>query len=235
MKQVRRALDRAAVRACRFLVANSRFTADRLAALYGRPADALAYPGVDLSLYTPGEGADYAVSVGRLSPEKGLDSLLIAWRAIPDVPLLLVGDGDLAYVQRLRALAPPNVRFAGALPPDAVAGILQRAAFAVIAAEAEEFGIAPLEAMAAALPVLGLRGGALPELVAHNETGLLVHSVEAIAIESRRLWYDRAERGRLGTAGRERAANFAWENTVRAIEAVCLRLADMPLTLKRTS
>src|SRR5439155_11867247 len=80
--RVRRVLDWFAVRRSAQLVANSRYTAGRLWQLYRREADVIVYPGVDLGLFRPGTGGDaaYAITVGRLSPEKGLDRLLELWR-----------------------------------------------------------------------------------------------------------------------------------------------------------
>src|ERR671935_816335 len=70
---LRRLVDWIAVRQANQLVANSRYTAARLRQLYRREADAVIYPGVDLTLFRPGPPSDaYAITVGRLSPEKGL-------------------------------------------------------------------------------------------------------------------------------------------------------------------
>ncbi|MDQ3811109.1 MAG: glycosyltransferase family 4 protein, partial [Chloroflexota bacterium] len=90
----RRAVDRLAVRRAARLVANSRYTAMRLRQLYGVEADVVVYPGVDLELFQPAAAAGaYAITVGRLSPEKGLDRLLAIWRELPDLPLHVVGGG----------------------------------------------------------------------------------------------------------------------------------------------
>lgn len=71
------------------------------------------------------EGAgEYFLYVGRLSPEKGVASLLTAWRALNE-PLLVVGDGPEAA--RLRAMAPPGVDFLGQVEPSEVPALLARA------------------------------------------------------------------------------------------------------------
>ena len=93
------------------VIANSRYTAGRVRRLYRREADAVVYPGVDLDLFRPDSHRvtaepSYAITVGRLSPEKGLDRLLDVWRDIPDLPLHVVGAGLPEVVRELRAHAP---------------------------------------------------------------------------------------------------------------------------------
>src|SRR5579859_4442884 len=110
--RLRRMLDWLAVRRSARLVANSHYTATRLRHLYGRDVDAVVYPGVDLAAFQPGAETPrtaepaYAITVGRLAPEKGLDRLFEAWRDMPDLPLHVVGGGHPEIVRQLRELAP---------------------------------------------------------------------------------------------------------------------------------
>lgn len=224
---LRRAVDRLAVRRCARLIANSAYTASRFPALYGRRADAIVYPGVDLALFRPtDQHARYAITVGRLAPERGLDHLLRLWSDLPDVPLLVVGTGDLAYTASLRAHAPPNVRFLGPLSPDQVAARLQASSVAVFTSPREEFGIAPLEALASGVPVVALDDGGVRETVTHGENGYLVSSDEAFRDAVGIILADPAVRSRLSAAARERAELFSWESTARGIEQVCLALLE---------
>jgi len=101
----------------------------------------------------------YAITVGRLSPEKGLDRLLDVWRDIPDLPLHVVGAGLPEVVRELRARAPSGVFFRGDLPSADLALAYRGAAVAVFAPYGEEFGMAPLEAMASGVAVVAWRGG----------------------------------------------------------------------------
>jgi len=98
------------------LVGKSRYTAARVRQLYRREADAVVYPGVDLALFRPGQaGSAYAITGSRLSPEKGLDRLLVLGRDLPDLPLHVVGDGHPDVLRELRQLAPSGVVFRGNL------------------------------------------------------------------------------------------------------------------------
>jgi glycosyltransferase involved in cell wall biosynthesis len=229
----RRAIDWLAVRRAAQLVANSRYTAGRLRRLYRREADAIVYPGVDLDLFRPGDRvaqgeAAYAITVGRLSPEKGLERLLDVWRDIPDLPLQVVGTGPPEVVRALRAQAPSGVHFRGQLTSAELASAYRGAAVAVFAPYGEEFGMAPLEAMASSVPVVAWREGGLQETIVDGETGYLVSDTVTLRQRVRLLLHDPARRQAFGEAARIRAENFSWQRTAAGIEAVCWRLAGTP-------
>ena len=78
----------------------------------------------------------------------------------------------------------------------------------------EPFGMPPTEAMAAGLPVVATRSGALPEIVVHGKTGLLVDraDVDGLAGALLELLQDPGKRSRMGAAGRARALeHFSWD------------------------
>jgi len=227
---LRRAIDWLAVRRASQLVANSRYTAGRLRELYRREADAIVYPGVDLALFTPGgkPHQGYAISVGRLSPEKGLDRLLDLWRDVPDLPLHIVGGGLPDQVRQWRAVAPNGVLFRGQLTSGDLAEAYRGATVAVFAPHREELGLAPLEAMASGVPVVAWREGGLQETIVDGETGYLVSDGVTFRQRVRLVLHDADLRQALGVAARRRAEQFSWQQTASAIEAVCLRLAETP-------
>lgn len=111
-----------------------------------------------------------ALYVGRLSPEKGVATLVEAWRAVPDHHLTIVGDGPLR--QELEQAAPPNVRLVGRADADQVAEHMVSAALLVMPSVwFEGFPLIPIEAFCQGLPVLASDIGALREIVAPGETG----------------------------------------------------------------
>jgi glycosyltransferase involved in cell wall biosynthesis len=226
----RRLLDWLAVRRAGQLIANSRYTAARLRRLYGREPDGVVYPGVDLELFQPGTaGGHFAVTVGRLAEEKGLDRLLDLWRELPDLPLHIVGTGDATIVAALRARAPAHVVFRGPLPPEALAEVYREAALAVFASRGEEFGIAPLEAMASGLPVVAWGEGGPLETIVEGETGFLAGDEVTFRQRVRLLMYDVSLRATSGQRARARAERFSWERTAAGIEQVCVRLSGSRL------
>jgi glycosyltransferase involved in cell wall biosynthesis len=140
---------------------------------------------------------DYFLFVGRLSPEKGVRTLVEAWKETT-AKLLVVGSGPEAA--RLRASATRNVEFAGPVPQSQVADIL-RGARAVLSPslwyEAQPRVI--LEAYAAGVPVIASRIGGLTELISEGESGLLVPPRDPAAwAEAVERLLDDAENGRLG-------------------------------------
>jgi len=150
-------------------VAASRFVARRLRKAYRREASAVIHPPVDTERFRPGSAprGDYYVTVARLMPFKRVDLLVEAFAALPDRRLVVVGDGP--EMQRLRAVRPPNVELAGRLDPDGVRARLQRAR-AFVFASVDDFGIAPVEALACGTPVIALRKGGAAETVAGLES-----------------------------------------------------------------
>ncbi|MBX5475180.1 MAG: glycosyltransferase family 4 protein [Thermoleophilia bacterium] len=155
--------------------------------------------------------------VGRLSPEKNIDTLV---EACGDLNLVVAGDGPL------RRLVPGAL---GAVPHAEVERLLERASVVVAPCEREGFGLAAAEAMAFGRPVVAAAGGALLELVADGETGLLVPPRDAAALRAavERLLADPELRVRLGSAARERARErFGWEAVIERTLAVYRRALE---------
>jgi D-inositol-3-phosphate glycosyltransferase len=149
--------------------------------------------------------------VGRLSPEKNVDTLV---EAVGDLNLVVAGDGPL------RDRVPHAL---GAVPHAEVERLLERASVLVAPCEREGFGLAAAEAMAFGRPVVAAAGGALLELVADGETGLLVAPRDAAALRDAvlRLLGDAELRTRLGRAGRERARErLGWDAVIEQTLAV---------------
>jgi glycosyltransferase involved in cell wall biosynthesis len=116
----------------------------------------------------PGE---YFLYLGRLAPEKGVDTVLRAAGSLGG-RVLVVGDGPQG--EHLRREAPPTVEFAGQVPPENVPDLLVRARALLVPSvwyEAAPRGI--LEAYASGVPVIASRIGALPEAVEEGVTGTL--------------------------------------------------------------
>ncbi|HKU59201.1 MAG TPA: glycosyltransferase family 4 protein [Gaiellaceae bacterium] len=148
--------------------------------------------------------------LGRLSPEKNIDTLV---EAVGDLNLVVAGDGPL------RTLVPHAL---GAVSHEEAGRLLERASVLVAPCEREGFGLAAAEAMAYGRPVVAAAGGGLLELV-DDETGILVEPRNAPAMRTavRTLLADPALCARLGAAGRERARErFGWDTVIdKTLEA----------------
>lgn len=110
--------------------------------------------------------------VGRLSEEKGIRSLVKAWREVPrHIQLTVAGDGPL--LGEMRELAPSNVRFLGKQDKSQVLSLMQGARLLVVPSICYEgFPVVVAEAFAAGLPVAASRLGALADIICNGETGL---------------------------------------------------------------
>jgi glycosyltransferase involved in cell wall biosynthesis len=142
------------------------------------------------------EGA-HALVASRLAPEKGIEVAIEACAAA-DVPLVVAGDGPEAAALRERAArAGGEVGFTGRLDALPLAELRAGAGLAVVPSRsAETFGLAAAEAMAAGVPVVASRVGALPELV-EDDALVPAGDVGALAGAVRRSFGDAAagERG----------------------------------------
>jgi glycosyltransferase involved in cell wall biosynthesis len=158
------------------------------------------------------EGVPRLLCVGRLIPIKGHIVLLRAFaearREVPGLELEIAGRGPLEPA--LRALArelgiADSIRFLGYVNP--IQSAIERAAVVVVPSMGEGFGMAALEAMERARPVIAASIGGLGELVRDGETGVLVPPGEAEPLRDAivRLAGDPELARRMGEAGRRRA------------------------------
>jgi glycosyltransferase involved in cell wall biosynthesis len=118
---------------------------------------------------------NYALFVGRLAPEKGVDTLLDAWRELRHIPLLVRGDGPLSpRVQQLARQSGGAVQLLPRLDQDGLARLMQGARFLVWPSEGyyETFGLVAAEAFSCGVPVLASRTGVMEEMVENGRTGL---------------------------------------------------------------
>ncbi len=118
----------------------------------------------------------YAIFLGRLSPEKGVWTLIEAWRHIEQMPLKIVGDGILRreLEQVLRQHGIGNVEMLGHIPGPEARMLLKAASFLIFPSEwYEACSRTILEALACGQPIIASAIGSIPEFVVHGETGLL--------------------------------------------------------------
>lgn len=146
---------------------------------------------------------DYAIYVGRLSPEKGVDVLIDAWKRLPPFPLRIAGDGPQRT--RLQRLAPSNVEFVGHVEKGEALNLILHSRFLVFPSIwYETFGRTLIEAFACGKPVIASRLGSAAEIVQDKKTGFLFEpgSPDDLAAKARPLIDNPALAVRLGQNAR---------------------------------
>ena len=123
----------------------------------------------------PGTGKGrYAVFVGRLSEEKGIETLLTAWKSLGGiVALKIVGDGPLAGAVAQAATSDSGIEWLGSQPLEVVYPMIGDAMFLVLPSQCyETFPRVLIEAYAKGTPVIASNLGAMATVVDHGRTGL---------------------------------------------------------------
>jgi glycosyltransferase involved in cell wall biosynthesis len=136
----------------------------------------------------PGDGADGGVLfVGRVSPEKGLATLIEAWRQLKlPARLKIIGEGPASAVLRARTAGCNRIEWLGQKRMADTLEAMGRAAVLVLPSECyETFGRVAIEAYARGTPVIASRLGAIGELVEDGRTGFLFEPGNAAALADR--------------------------------------------------
>ena len=220
------------------VVAQGTFLAERLQSLGVPSAKLRVIPnGVRLSEESvralPAGGS--LLAVGSLTPKKGFDVLLQAFRLVrqrrPEARLIIAGDGPEG--SRLRGLASAlgvadAVCFPGLVTGEPKAALFEEARIFVSSSRREPFANANLEAMAAGLPIVATRVGGNAEMVEDTVSGLLVEpeDPDALAEAVLRLMDDPRQTDLMARAARVRAKEYDWDRMVDRYEALYREVAS---------
>ena len=170
--------DRLAADRVDHFIAISETVRQRIAKIYRRDA-AIIYPPVDTSRFEVSVGHDdYYLIVGRLVPYRRIDVLIEAFNRM-ERPLRIAGSGRDR--ERLEALAGPTIEFLGYVPDEDLPDLMARCRAFMWPGE-EDFGISPIQAMAAGRPVIAYAAGGALETVIPGQTGALFYEQTADAI-----------------------------------------------------
>lgn len=157
----------------------------------------------------PGEGTHdggYALYVGRLSKEKGIDVMLDAWAQMPaEIPLKIVGDGPLADLVRQASERQAHIQWLGKQPRETVLTLMKQARLLVFPSICyENMSLAIVEAMATGLPVVASGHGSMATMIWHGETGWLFEpgNADALRDQVRIAWEQGARLREVGCAAR---------------------------------
>jgi glycosyltransferase involved in cell wall biosynthesis len=187
--------------------------------------------GVDIDTFTPDGPKETrrsdrlrVVTLSRLVPRKGVDTVIEAMASVPDAELVIVGGGEALELaqdreaQRLSTIAleqgvANRVYLRGRMERAEIPALLRSADVVVCAPWYEPFGIVPLEAMACGKPVIVSSVGGLVDTVIDGVTGLHVSPRQPalIAKALNQLQADATLRKTMGRAGAERVRNrYSW-------------------------
>ena len=155
-------------------VANSELVARRIERYWNVPEEQIevVHPPVDTHHFSPtaAQTEDFYLYFGRLAGHKCVDEIVAAFNDL-DAELVIAGDGDER--DRLESMAHQNVRFEGFVDEERKRELYSQAKALVYPPQNEDFGMVPIEALAAGTPVLGVNDGFTRFQVQEEQCGLL--------------------------------------------------------------
>jgi len=163
----------AAVASMDIIIANSENVRGRIQTYLKKDA-LVVYPPCDTESFPWLGQADYYLSTARLDPLKRVDHIIEAFVKMPDKKLIVTSEGsEYARLQK-QAGQRDNILFTGLVSEEKLRDLVGNAIATIYLPRNEDFGMSPVESMAAGKPVIGVREGGLMETVVHGETGMLL-------------------------------------------------------------
>lgn len=235
------AIEDLGLAAADLVIVNSDSVADEIRARRSVAGEMVVVPnGVDIAFFTPGASGSrgrYLLFVGRLVGQKGLDTLLQAFRVVverfPDLRLVIAGAGDLELLVRRLARhlgVPDRVELVGWQGREELVPLYRAAAALVMPSHYEPFGMVALEAMACGCPLVASRTGGLAEFVEDGVDGFLCSAGDHLAFARRLadLLGDPARARAMGEAARRRAVRYDWDSIARRTYELYRGVASRP-------
>ena len=224
-------------RASRFLCVSNFIRQQALAKGFPAEKAVVHYTGIDADFFQPDrklKRSPIVLFVGRLVPKKGCEFLIRAMadvqRVAPETRVVIIGDGPLrGALQKLAAASLKEFEFLGAQKPEIVREMMNRATVfctpSVVSetGDAEGFGMVFAEAQAMGLPVVSFDSGALPEVVADEQTGFLAPQRDwrALGAKILLLLQDKALWRQFSEAGESRVRRqFNLRTQARALDLI---------------
>ncbi|KAA9133365.1 glycosyltransferase family 4 protein [Marinihelvus fidelis] len=207
-RHVRHRYERAVAAMDRIAV-NSANVGRRLERYLGLANTEIIHPPVDTKSFAWRSGQGYFLSTARLEPYKRIDLLIDAFRGLPRQTLVIASGGSQAPALKRMARDCDNIHFTGWQSRDDLRERIGNCRATLYIPTDEDFGMSPVESMAAGKPVIGVAEGGLLETVVDGATGTLVRP--------ERLSTDRAT----AVAALRAAINEMTADRARAMRAAC--------------
>lgn len=172
------------------------------------------------AVYRPMADQRYLLYVGNAYPYKNLTRLVEAFGQLnePKLKLLLVGKTDYFYDQlgqHIKDQHLKNIELAGFVPDPQLVWLYEHAEFLVFPSLSEGFGLPPLEAMVAGLPVAAAKATCLPETLGQAAVYFDPDDTNDMVRVMRSLLDDSKARSALSRAGKQQAAKYSWSKLAR--------------------
>lgn len=213
-------LYRRAMQSMDVIVANSENVRSRIATYLGLDAHIIS-PPVETSRFRWQGQEDFYLSTARLDPLKRVDAIIRAFKQLPQKKLVVVSGGSELHTLKNLAAGSPGITILGMVTEETLQKLLSTCIATIYVPEDEDFGMSPVESMAAGKPVIGVAQGGILETVIHGQTGTLI-SPEAFPPEIARAVMDlsgqKAERMRSNCE--KRAAGFDLDIFIKRIKNV---------------
>lgn len=132
------------------------------------------YPPVDVSRYYHAPENGYYLSTARLEEYKRVELIVDAFKKMPDKKLVMISGGSLLNKLTKSAQNFPNIKIVGWVEQAQLYEYVSQCIATIYIPIDEDFGMSPVESMAAGKPVIGVAEGGVKETIIDNETGLLL-------------------------------------------------------------
>ncbi|MEZ5672692.1 MAG: glycosyltransferase [Thiotrichaceae bacterium] len=163
------------------IITNSTHVRDRIRHYLGKEAQ-IVHPPCETSHFRWLGQKSYYLSTARLDPLKQVDKIIQAFLTTPDKHLIVASGGsELSKLQQL-ARNSPHIHFTGWTTEAQLTELMGNAIATLYLPTQEDFGMSPLESMAAGKPVIGLAEGGLLETIVPGKTGILLAEATTEAI-----------------------------------------------------
>lgn len=136
-----------------------------------------------LELITPNiQKGNYLFYYGRITKEKGIQTLIEAMKEFPDVQLIVAGTGPI--LEKLRKQSPANVSFIGFISGQNLFNYVKNSSFVIVPSEWEENNpLTIIESYAQGKPVIGARIGGIPEIIVEEKTGFIFEPFNLLSLK----------------------------------------------------
>ena len=220
-----RKIDKRIVRDIEYVFANSKNVQERLKHYLSKESEVLS-PGIDAKQYENKGYENYFLVPGRIDPTKRIEYCLEAFRqfskSYPKFRIIVAGSILPHHQWYLEALQRYDAAILTNVSPQKMKSLYEHCYAVLFAAINEDFGIIPLEAMAAEKPIISVNEGGPKETIINGKTGFLINSVTEMREKMEYLAGHPDAAAAMGKSGRRHVReNYAWSRFLKRFGEKC--------------